>query len=381
MAARGVRRQEAEELVAALESLGARVQLERADTEAPFVDSGRRLFTGGEDEDLSGSWNQVLSSPTPPSVSLIPPPVVPHDPREIVTIEPVDFASVDVGGAPPIAISGPPPRVAARSQNNAYRGPFSGSTDDDISIPPPRITPPPLLGKSANRSDSMLEFATRDTAPVDGVESLVPPSRPKPRRSRGHELDGLSGPLHIPDSPPILPEPVRAPPPRVIPAAEGEARRRPVTPARVTGSTRGPAERVEIAAESSGSRPSSMVLGIAAVAIFALLGIIMLRGGDETTEMNRSETAMAPSSGASPAAPGLADGGEADGSPATDSVGTGLTTEQLLDKGKMACRQRMFAECERILYEVIRRDPNQREAYDLLVEASLKRQQKKNRTH
>ncbi|MCA9561685.1 MAG: hypothetical protein KC583_24225, partial [Myxococcales bacterium] len=44
-------------------------------------------------------------------------------------------------------------------------------------------------------------------------------------------------------------------------------------------------------------------------------------------------------------------------------------------KGRMACGRGLFAECEEIMHEIVRLDPKNAEAYQLLVEANAKRTQ------
>ena len=54
-------------------------------------------------------------------------------------------------------------------------------------------------------------------------------------------------------------------------------------------------------------------------------------------------------------------------------LGDGLDVDALMKKGRMACAQGLYNECEEIMHEVIARDPGNRDAYNLLVEASSQR--------
>jgi TM2 domain-containing membrane protein YozV len=54
-------------------------------------------------------------------------------------------------------------------------------------------------------------------------------------------------------------------------------------------------------------------------------------------------------------------------------IGDALDVPALMKKGRMACNQGLFSECEEIMHEVIARDPGNRDAYNLLVEAAQQR--------
>jgi hypothetical protein len=57
-------------------------------------------------------------------------------------------------------------------------------------------------------------------------------------------------------------------------------------------------------------------------------------------------------------------------------LGDALDVPSLMKKGRMACNQGLFSECEEIMHEVISREPGNRDAYNLLVEAAQQRQRK-----
>jgi TM2 domain-containing membrane protein YozV len=54
-------------------------------------------------------------------------------------------------------------------------------------------------------------------------------------------------------------------------------------------------------------------------------------------------------------------------------LGDALDVPALMKKGRMACNQGLFSECEEIMHEIISRDPGNRDAYNLLVEAAQQR--------
>jgi TM2 domain-containing membrane protein YozV len=62
--------------------------------------------------------------------------------------------------------------------------------------------------------------------------------------------------------------------------------------------------------------------------------------------------------------------------PARPPLGEGLDVPSLMKKGRMACNQGLFSECEEIMHEIIAREPGNRDAYNLLVEAAQQRQRK-----
>ena len=59
------------------------------------------------------------------------------------------------------------------------------------------------------------------------------------------------------------------------------------------------------------------------------------------------------------------------------ALGDGLDVPMLMRKGRMACERGLYAECEEIMHEVISRDPSNREAYTLLIEATARRRAQK----
>lgn len=59
------------------------------------------------------------------------------------------------------------------------------------------------------------------------------------------------------------------------------------------------------------------------------------------------------------------------------ALGDGLDVPMLMRKGRMACERGLYAECEEIMHEVISRDPSNREAYPLLIEATAQRRAQK----
>lgn len=60
--------------------------------------------------------------------------------------------------------------------------------------------------------------------------------------------------------------------------------------------------------------------------------------------------------------------------PARPPLGEGLDVPSLMKKGRMACNQGLYSECEEIMHEIISREPGNRDAYNLLVEAAQQRQ-------
>ncbi len=71
----------------------------------------------------------------------------------------------------------------------------------------------------------------------------------------------------------------------------------------------------------------------------------------------------------------IEDAGAPDAARARPPIKTALPIPELMRKGRMACGRGMFAECEEIMHEIVRLDPKNAEAYQLLVEANAKRTQ------
>ena len=112
------------------------------------------------------------------------------------------------------------------------------------------------------------------------------------------------------------------------------------------------------------------------------LGLVVMLGiGVLALVIHRRSSAPAPAPVAATPRTAVAPPALAAAAPATSRaprvpLGDALDVPALMKKGRMACNQGLFNECEEIMHEVIAREPANRNAFNLLVEATQQRKVK-----
>ena len=413
LAADGVSQREAEDLVAVLESLGARARIERADhgsgSDAVFAE--RRLFDGSEGAGVEGAWGSVVAQQAPPPRVFEGPP--PRDQAPAGPDEALAFSDLDPmssGSFPPTdppagpEVSAPPPQVwrpspgpmrAAAPRPRALVAPpraNQGSLDDmgrahTIDQPfPDSMDPVGALGSTGSvneEPDTAIDFATYDTLPVGAEPVSSGPSQAAPPKVS----PSGKGRASVTAAPRTW-TPPKASDPEPTPLGSGQWQmRRPspvgaslsASPGRPTASSRSAAPEVDAA-----NRSTNRMIVISAVIMVALIVAIALTRSPSTTEQpdaaSRSAGAIAPDPAAQPPDPDLAAApDEADAASRRPPLEETLSVDELLAKGRLACANQMYDDCERMLYEVMRRDPSRREVYDLLVQISQRKKKRQRR--
>jgi hypothetical protein len=120
------------------------------------------------------------------------------------------------------------------------------------------------------------------------------------------------------------------------------------------------------AVEPSGRRPGILVAVAVAVVFGVAIGVGLWLKVEERTRTKPTPTVAAPTpptvTTRAPEPPGAQARYEVE-----------LTVPELMRKSRMAAERGLYAECEEILHEVLRRDSSSKEAYGLLVECNQKR--------
>jgi hypothetical protein len=132
------------------------------------------------------------------------------------------------------------------------------------------------------------------------------------------------------------------------------------------------------AAPDPNTRQSAMVsqLALGLVMIFGtvVLALVVRRPAPVPTPLRATASAPVPASApASSAAASTAAPVPPTAAASRLPLGDTLDVPALMRKGRMACNQGLFSECEEIMHEVIARDPGNRDAYNLLVDAAQQR--------
>lgn len=120
-------------------------------------------------------------------------------------------------------------------------------------------------------------------------------------------------------------------------------------------------------AETTGRRPGFFVAVAVAVVFGVAIGVALWLKVEE-----RNRTTPTPTT-AAPPAPAAAAARDPEPPGAQARYEVELTVPELMRKSRMAAERGLYAECEEILHEVLRRDSSSKEAYGLLVECNQKR--------